>query len=224
MNTQPPEMQTVLIVDDIPANLSLLRDVLEPEGFRILGATSGAAALNICQRTLPDLILMDVSMPEMDGFEACRRLKQLPGVQSIPVVFITARHETEAVVEGFNSGGSDYLAKPFNRAEAIIRVKAHLENSRLHRLLRERNLELERLNAELTSRQQQLEEALASIKTLRGLIPICSYCKKIRDDKGYWDRVENYLQKHSEALFSHGICPECAQAYFRDFVPDNKTP
>jgi DNA-binding response OmpR family regulator len=218
MTLPPPDTQTVLIVDDIPANLNLLRGVLEPEGFRVLGATSGGGALNILQRTVPDLILLDVSMPEMDGFETCRRLKQLEGVNSIPVVFITARHEIEAVVEGFKCGAADYLTKPFNREEVIVRVKAHLENSRLQRLLRERNLELERVNGELTRRQQQLEEALGNIKTLRGLIPICSYCKKIRDDKGFWERVESYLKKHSEASFSHSICPECLREHFPDFA------
>jgi PleD family two-component response regulator len=212
------EYGTLLIVDDIPANLQLLRSVLEPEGYRILGATSGAAALNILNRTTPDMVLLDVSMPDLDGFEVCRRIKKMEIGANLPVIFITARHESESVIQAFNAGGCDYLTKPFNREEIIVRVRSHLENSRLQRLLAEKNQSLAHLNEELQTRQRQLEEAMANIKTLRGLIPICSYCHKIRDDKGYWAEVEEYLRRNSEARLSHGICPDCIQKHFPDVL------
>jgi response regulator RpfG family c-di-GMP phosphodiesterase len=136
----------------------------------------------------------------------------------VPVIFITARHETEAVMEGFQVGGADYITKPFNKDEVLTRIRFHLENSFLHRALRERNLELEKVNAELTLRKQELEDALANVKTLRGLVPICAYCKKIRDDKGFWDRVETYVEKRSEASFSHGICPDCVKRHFPQYI------
>ena len=220
MTADSSHAETVLIVDDIPANLNLLRGVLEPEGYRILAATSGRGALGVLRLTRPDLILLDVSMPELDGFETCRQLKQMEEVKSIPVVFVTARHEAEAVVAGFKAGGCDYVTKPFNREEVIVRVKAHLDNTRLQRALEERNLLLEALHRQMEQRQQQLEAALENIKTLRGLLPICSYCHKIRDDQGFWERVENYIQRHSDAEFTHGICPDCAVKYFPDCVHD----
>jgi len=209
MNSSDAEKGTILIVDDLPANLNLLRSVLEPEGFRILGSTSGAGALGILKHARPDAILLDVTMPGMDGFETCRQIKAIEELKSVPVVFITARHETEAIVEGFKSGGEDYLTKPFNRQEIIVRVQSHVEKSRLRFLLSERNRELEKLNLEL-------KEAMANIKTLRGLIPICSFCHKIRDDKGYWEAVETYLQRHSDASLTHGICPDCQKKNFPD--------
>jgi len=97
--------------------------VTSPEGYRILGTTSGVGALAILGRATADLILLDVSMPEMDGFETCRRIKSLEGAAGIPVIFITARHEAESVVRGFESGGCDYLTKPFNREEITARVR-----------------------------------------------------------------------------------------------------
>lgn len=214
MNNNEPPMLTILVVDDLPTNLNLLRIVLEPEGYRILGATSGAAALQIMNRTLPDLILLDVMMPDMDGFETCRQIKQNDLFQPVPVVFITARHDADALVAGFKAGGIDFLTKPFSREEVLTRVRVHIDNSRLQRSLLERNRELETLNGELVRRQQQLEDALARIKTLKGLIPICSYCKKIRNDRGFWQQVELYVSQHSEADFSHSICPECIKIHF----------
>ena len=217
MNNPEQTTQSILAVDDVPANLNLLRTILEAVGMRFLGATSGPMALQIVQKTVPDLILLDVAMPEMDGFDVCKRLKGTETTRNIPVIFITARHEAESVMQGFQVGGSDYITKPFNKDEVLTRIRFHLENSYLHRLLRIRNQELEKLNAELSARTKELEEALANVKTLKGLVPICAYCKKIRDDKGFWDRVESYMEKHSELSFSHGICPECVKHHFPEY-------
>ena len=222
MNEPPAPPPTILVVDDIPANLNVLRHFLEPAGYRMLGATSGPAALSIVARTQPDLILLDVAMPGIDGFETCRQLKQLPEGQPIPVLFVTARNEPEALVEGFNAGCVDYIVKPFHKAEILVRVQTHVQIARLHQALSRRNAELERLTAELTARQQELEEALANLKTLRGLIPICAHCKKIRDDRGFWQQVETYVMQHSDAQFSHGICPECVKIHFPECVRRNQ--
>ena len=139
----PDETGTVLVVDDIPANRNLLRETLEPEGYEVLLAPDGEAALKIAQRAVPDLILLDVMMPRLDGFETCRRLKQNEATRRIPVIFITAREETPAVMEGFRAGGVDYLTKPFQAEEVLIRLKTHLQNSRLTRVVLEKNKELE---------------------------------------------------------------------------------
>ena len=133
----------ILLVDDIPANLTVLSDALEPEGYRILAAPSGALALEIARRALPDLIVLDVLMPGMDGFETCRRLKEDEATRDIPVIFVTAKGETEGVVEGFRAGGVDYIAKPFEREEVLVRAQTHLKISRLTRELLQRNRDLE---------------------------------------------------------------------------------
>src|SRR5688572_13057335 len=102
----------VLLVDDVPANLDLLYKTLSLQGYGIQAASSGEVALQIVSKTPPDLILLDVSMPEIDGFETCRRLKASEATRSIPVIFITAQHELSSAVEGFRAGGVDYITKP----------------------------------------------------------------------------------------------------------------
>lgn len=134
----------ILIVDDIPANLRLLSEALESQGYRIQAATDGETALNLVKAGPPELILMDVMMPGIDGYETCRRIKQIEGLEDIPVLFITARNETEDLVEGFNAGGIDYLSKPFSEAEVHARVSTHLRVGRLTNALKNRNQELEK--------------------------------------------------------------------------------
>ena len=133
----------ILIVDDTPANLKVLRQALEPEGYNILAASNGETAHKIAIKAEPDLILLDVLMPGMDGFETCRRLKGDAATQGIPIIFITARAETEAVVEGFRAGGVDYIVKPFQNEEVLIRVETHLRIDRLARELVRKNTELQ---------------------------------------------------------------------------------
>jgi len=115
MKTQDPEINdaTVLVVDDIAANRSLLRDTLEPDGYEVLLAPDGETGVKVAQRARPDVILLDVMMPKLDGFETCRRLKECPDTRAIPVIFITAKDETRATIEGFQAGGIDYIIKPF---------------------------------------------------------------------------------------------------------------
>jgi len=151
-----PIRATILIVDDIPANLNLLREALEPEYYEILGATSGEMALQIATRAVPDLILLDIVMKGIDGFETCRRLKADPKTADIPVIFITAKEETENVVEGFRVGGVDYITKPFRNDEVRVRVQTHLTIKRLRDGLQEANNQLEAENARKT---EELERA-----------------------------------------------------------------
>ncbi|MDB6040679.1 MAG: hypothetical protein JWM99_4520 [Verrucomicrobiales bacterium] len=150
---------TVLLVDDVPANLALLSAALEPEGYEILAASTGAAALNIAAKAQPGLILLDVLMPDLDGFETCRRLKAQASTRDIPVIFITARNEMDAVVAAFRAGGVDYVTKPFQTEEVLRRVETHLRLAGLNRELREKNRALERRTAELTAEIQRRENA-----------------------------------------------------------------
>ncbi|MBI1927127.1 sigma-54-dependent Fis family transcriptional regulator [Candidatus Poribacteria bacterium] len=141
----------ILIVDDIPANLNLLRQNLESSGYKVVAVPSGTRALQVVERTEPDVILLDILMPEMDGFETCRRLKANPTTADIPVIFITAKDETESVVEGFRLGGVDYITKPFKEEEVLVRVQTHLKIHRLTQELIQKNRELQ---AEIARREQ----------------------------------------------------------------------
>ena len=178
----------VLIVDDSPLNLQVLGNTLRENGYKLAAAKSGSEALDFVQKKIPDLILLDIMMPEMDGYEVCKKLKEDENTKKIPVIFLTARTDTDSIVRGFEAGGVDYVVKPFNPAELLARVKTQIK----------------------------LKQAFDEIRTLKGFIPICANCKKIRDDKGYWESVEEYIGKHSDAVFSHSICPECAKKLYPD--------
>jgi PleD family two-component response regulator len=205
--------QDILIVDDTPANLRLLALMLGREGYQVRTAASGEQALVAVSSHLPDLILLDVSMPHMSGYEVCERLKADPRTQGIPVLFISAMDQTEDKVKAFTVGGVDYITKPIQFEEVLARVQTHLSLRELQDRLRQANAELERRLAEL-------QTALDQVRTLSGLLPICASCKKIRDDHGYWHQVEAYIQDHSDAEFSHGICPECARQLYPDYIDD----
>ncbi len=169
--------QQVLIVDDIPSNLNFLSEVLHVEGIGVLLATGGADALEIARYKLPDLILLDIAMPLMDGYEVCAHLKADPLTHDIPVIYLTARTEPEDILKGFNTGAVDYILKPFNAAELIARVKTHLElknttaelkaiNLRLEEVVRLRTTEITQANKELTIANRKLEKAYEDLSNL----------------------------------------------------------
>jgi DNA-binding response OmpR family regulator len=163
-------------------------------------ASNGSQALEYAADEPPDLVLLDIMMPDMDGYAVCHELKLDPAMREVPVLFLTARTEPDDISQGFAAGAVDYIAKPFHAAELRARVRTHLE------------LKLQR--DELARRTAELEQALSQVKTLRGLLPICAWCKKIRNDQGYWDKLESYLSAHTDARFSHSICPDCAARAF----------
>jgi len=146
-------------------------------------------------------------MPEMDGFEVCKKIKALPVFRDIPVIFLTVKNDTEDIVKGFDMGAADFVTKPFRSRELLARIQTHVSLMRLQKDLKKRNSEL--------------EEALANVKTLSGLIPICSYCKKIRNTQGDWEKLEAYIREHTNSSFSHGICPDCSKTHFPQY---NKKP
>ena len=157
----------ILLVDDQPANLDVLCELLEAEGCKVSMAPNGQLALKLAPQVLPDLILLDVMMPGMDGYEVCRRLKQLPETREIPVIFITAQDQTESVVAGFAAGSVDYIPKPFRDQEVRVRVQTHLRLSRLSR-------EIVLKNEELTEKNRQLAEEIAQRKVLKGQLSMIS--------------------------------------------------
>ena len=153
--TTPPDQ--ILIVDDTPANLDVLCQLLEGEGYRVLAVPNGEVALRLAAEVGPDLILLDVVMPDMDGFETCRQLKQSAATGDVPVIFISARDEVDSLVQGFKAGGVDYISKPFRAEEVIIRVGTHLKINRLNRQLTQKNEQLSRRSSELTEAIEALQ-------------------------------------------------------------------
>lgn len=138
----------ILIVDDLPQNLQLLHTTLRNAGYKVAVANTAAVALGFLERSQPDLILLDVMMPEVNGFELCQQLKTLPSCQDIPVIFLTARTEKADILEGFEAGGVDYITKPFENLELLSRVRVHVALKQAQDALRQTNAELQRLNRE----------------------------------------------------------------------------
>jgi len=192
----PPKRATILIVDDQPVNIQVLAELLKDE-YSIQVASSGTKALEITQgENPPTLILLDIQMPGIDGYEVCRILKSDEKTRHIPIIFVTARDSGGDEEEGLALGAIDYITKPIRPAIVKMRIRNHIA-------------------LEMTI--SELRRAFFEIKTLRGIVPICASCKKIRDDKGFWSQVEVYVTQHSEAQFSHGICPECVKKLYPEF-------
>lgn len=146
----------ILVVDDVPDNVDIVCSALEQVGYQVQVATDGTTALELIDRSPPDLVLLDVMMPGIDGFETCRRLKAKPSGEDVPVIFLTALEELESVLEGFRAGGIDYVTKPFRKEEVLTRVRTHLERARFAQELARMNAHLEEMVAERT-RQLQLK-------------------------------------------------------------------
>jgi DNA-binding response OmpR family regulator len=205
----------LLIVDDLPENIKVLGNSLQNDNYRITFATNGQQAIEMAIKNSVDLILLDIMMPGMDGFEVCRRLKGEDRTRHIPIIFITAKTEKEDIVQGFESGAVDYVTKPFNAAELSARVQTHLELKRTKEIIQNQAEELAWTNKRLMKKNQKLERALEEIETLKGLLPVCSNCKKIRNDntdtgeQSSWISLEAYLHEHTAAEVTHSICPQC---------------
>ena len=198
-------MKNILIVDDNPTNLSVLRHILTQHNYQVRSALSGEIALKSVQTSIPDLILLDIMMSGMNGFEVCRKLKADEQTKHIPIIFISALDELEDKVKAFSTGGIDYISKPFQKEEVLARVNTHITLYCFQRRLEKKNIEL--------------QKALAEVKQLRGLLPICASCKNIRDDQGYWESIETFISSRSDTTFTHGICPDCATKLYPDFYP-----
>lgn len=198
--------ESILVVDDTPANLRFLVEMLTGEGYTVRPAIDGHLAITSAQAEPPDLILLDIMMPHIDGYEVCEMLKADARTQDVPVIFLSALGEVLDKVRAFAVGGVDYITKPFQVEEVLARVATHLSIRALQRRLTDANQELAQRNA-------KLQQALDTIKTLSGLIPICAWCsRKIENEEGQWVRLETYIQEHSTATFTHGMCPDCEKA------------
>lgn len=186
----------ILIAEDDPVSATLLSTLLTQWEYQVITKQDGNEALSaLVDEDGPHLAILDWMMPGLTGPDVCRKVRAASLVHPVYLILLTRLDKRENVVEGLDAGADDYLAKPFDAAELRARVQAG-----------RRVVTLER---ELQKRVEELEEAIGRVQQLQGLLPICSYCKKIRDDQDYWHQVESYVAQHAQVQFSHSICPSC---------------
>ena len=191
-----------LVADDDPVLRRLVTGLLTSWGHEVESAGDGDEAWQVLAgEDPPPIAILDWIMPGPTGVEICRRLRESTSGALVYVLLLTSRGNTDDIVTALASGADDYVTKPFEPAELRARLQVG-----------ERVIGLQR---KLADRVMALEHALAHVTRLQGLLPICMYCKKIRDDQNYWQQVELYIGDHSGATFSHGICPECMELHVR---------
>jgi sigma-B regulation protein RsbU (phosphoserine phosphatase) len=191
----------ILIAEDDPVSRCYLEVTLVKWGYEVSAACDGNQAWQALQEDPPSIAILDWMMPGIDGAEICRRLRAIQTQTTTYVIMLTAKTEKKDVVQGLEAGADDYLIKPFDRHELRARIGVGI-----------RIVDLQR---SLAARVVELESALSRVKQLQGLLPICSYCKKVRDDQNYWTQVDSYISKHAEVEFSHSICPSCYDQFVK---------
>lgn len=197
------ETISILVVDDEAITLFATARLLRSAGYTVFEAESGEGCLSLAREKKPDLILLDVQLPDIIGYEVCRQIKSDDELRQSYVVLLSGvMISSDNQSEGLEIGADGYLTRPIANRELLARVQAMV---RIIRAERERDLLI-----------KKLQEALATIKTLSGMLPICASCKNIRNDQGYWEEVELYVKKHSTAEFTHGICPTCCKKLYGD--------
>lgn len=191
----------ILIAEDDNTSRLLLKTVLERNGHEVIACTDGRSALEAIEEPMaPRLAILDWMMPELDGTEVIRSIRSRAATKEMYLILLTAKDQRKDIVDGLDAGADDYLTKPFDRSELLARLRVGI-----------RVLELQ---SALHARVTELEHALDEIHVLKGLVPICAGCKRIRNDDGYWQEVETYIANRSEVEFSHGMCPDCLAKYY----------
>ena len=194
----------VLIADDDATLRYGLTVQLERWGYEPLVCEDGTAARNVLFGERPPLVaILDWSMPGVDGIALCREIRATASLSRIYVVLLTARDRLDEMVAGLEQGADEYIVKPFEWEVLRARLKT--------------GVRIALLQQSLAQRVEELQHALATVKQLSGLLPICAYCKRIRRDDNYWQQLEAYITEHSEADFSHGICPPCLEKATKEF-------
>jgi len=193
----------ILIAEDEPVSRRLLQKTLEQWGYEVVICEDGTSAWNALQAPdAPNIAVLDWMMPGMDGPEICRGVRE-SGAQRQPyLMLLTSRTRMQDVVAGLKAGADDYLTKPVDREELEARLSVATRVVQLQQRLADRVVEL--------------EEAISRVRQLQGLLPICAYCKRIRDDQNYWNQVESYIAEHLDVRFSHGICPSCLETVLKE--------
>jgi len=203
----------ILIAEDDLTSRTILAGVLTKNCHEVVSTENGTQALSaLTEKDAPRLAILDWMIPEIEGIEVVRRIRADTSLSQPYIIILTSKSEKTDIVSGLDAGADDYLVKPFDPPELIARVAV--------------GQRLVDMQDQLTVQVHKLQQALDDVSTLQGILPICLHCKKIRNDKGYWEQVEAYISKHSEAHFTHGICPECMQTYYPELLPkqENEKP
>jgi DNA-binding response OmpR family regulator len=191
----------ILIAEDDYTSRAILVAVLKKSGYEVVETVNGAEAWEALQKSdAPRMALLDWMMPVMDGLEVVRKVRELKNDRPPYLLMLTTKGEKADIISALDAGADDYLTKPYHAGE----LRARLDVGR----------RLTELQDQLYARLHELRQALEQVRTLQGILPICMHCKKIRDDAGYWEQVEAYVSRHSDARFSHGICPECLGKHY----------
>jgi phosphoserine phosphatase RsbU/P len=195
----------ILIAEDDVTSRTLLAAVLRKGGHEVVAACDGAEAWEVLQRPdAPRLAILDWMMPGLDGIEVVRRVRAVDTDRPPYIIMLTTRNERIDIIQGLRAGADDYLIKPWDAEELHARIEV--------------GCRMISLQERLAKKVRELQEAFDQVKTLEGIIPICSHCKKIRDDRNYWQQVEDYVGSRSEAQFSHSICPACMSKHYPEFA------
>lgn len=242
----------ILVVEDSATQAQKLQYFLEQENYEVHWVENGKLGLEFLEKKIPTIIISDVMMPEMDGFEFCAIVKKDEKYRHIPVILLTTLSDPQDIIKGLESGADNFITKPYEKDYLLSRIVYILTNQKLRKgtgrasemgleiffagkkyfitsekmqiidllfstyeAVIQKNIELERLNKEL-------KQANENIRILKGLIPICSHCKKVRNDDGFWEQVEVYISEHSEADFSHSLCPVCIKELYPDLYKEKK--
>ena len=186
----------ILIAEDDPVSRRILETALIKWGYEVSVTVDGDQAWAAMRRhDSPSLAVLGLLMPGIGGLEICRRVRELPSDTPPYLILLTALSSKEDVVRGIQAGANDYVSKPFDREELKVRIGVGVKMLSLQKAL--------------SLRVKELEGALAKVKQLQGIVPICSYCKQVRDDQNFWQKVEDYISDHADVQFTHGICPGC---------------
>ena len=196
----------ILVAEDDAVTRKILVVTLERLGWDVIQAEDGTTAWQLFETLkgtdAPELAVLDWMMPGVEGIEICRRLRTTPGFELVYVILVTSRGGKEDLSYGLAAGANDYITKPFDPGELQARVRVG-----------ERMVKLQR---SLAARITEVEAALAHVQRLQGLLPICSYCKNVRNEANYWEQVESYLGAHSDLDFTHSICPNCTEKLMKE--------
>jgi phosphoserine phosphatase RsbU/P len=196
----------ILVAEDDAVTRRMLVVTLERLGWDVITADDGNAAWRVFEtlkgKDAPEIAVLDWMMPGIEGIEICRRLHTTPGFELVYIILVTSRGGKEDLSYGLAAGANDYITKPFDPAELEARVRVGQRMVKLQR--------------SLAARVTEVEAALAHVQRLQGLLPICSYCKKVRNEANYWEQVESYFTTHSDLDFTHSICPQCTEKMLRE--------
>ena len=196
----------ILVAEDDPVTRRILEATLSKLGWDVIPAPDGDAAWRILEKlegkNAPELAVLDWEMPGMDGIEICRQLRATPGFELMYIILLTSRGDKEDLAAGLAAGANDYITKPFDPIELEARVRV--------------GERMVKLQTTLAARVVELENALSHVQRLQGLLPICSYCKRVRNETNYWQQVEAYLTSNSDLRLTHSVCPTCFERVMRE--------